>query len=76
MGIAKLLKARRLELGLDQKDIAKKLGYTSPQFISNWERGMSTPPAKKIKRLAQILELDPEIIYEEMEKSFSKRLRA
>lgn len=76
MSLGKMLKERRIELGIQQMDIAKKLGYGSAQFVSNWERGISNPPPKAIKRLAKILELDPEIIYDEMERSFSKRLRA
>ena len=76
MSLGKMLKQRRIELGIQQMDIAKKLGYGSAQFVSNWERGISNPPPKSIKRLAKILEIDPEIIYDEMERSFSKRLRA
>lgn len=38
------LKARREQVGLKQADVAKPLGYTNPQFISNWERGISDPP--------------------------------
>lgn len=76
MSVGKMLKKRRIELGIQQMDIAKKLGYGSAQFISNWERGISNPPPKVIKRLAKILEIDPEIIYDEIEQSFSRRLRA
>ncbi len=76
MPLANLLKTRRIELGIKQQEISEKLGYGSPQFISNWERGISDPPPKKVRQLAKILELDPEIIFDEMERDFSKRLRA
>ncbi|MCB0391408.1 MAG: helix-turn-helix domain-containing protein [Bdellovibrionales bacterium] len=65
-------KKRREKLGLQQKDVAKALGYTSPQFISNMERGLSLPPLKKIKKLIKLYELPPEevlkIIMSEQEK--------
>ena len=53
-------KKRREELGLHQKDVAKILGYSSPQFISNMERGLSLPPIKKIKKLIKLYNLPPE----------------
>lgn len=40
--------------GLTQNDVAEKLGYSSPQFISNWERGLSCPPVNVIPRLSGI----------------------
>lgn len=41
MKIEKLLKRYRASKDLSQKDLAKKLGYGSSQFISNIERGTS-----------------------------------
>ena len=43
------LKKARSKMGLSQRDVADKLGYTSPQFISNVERGLCSPPLKKLK---------------------------
>ncbi|MEO0337510.1 MAG: helix-turn-helix transcriptional regulator [Pseudomonadota bacterium] len=48
------LKQARLRKGLRQKDVANLLGYESPQFISNWERGVSTPPLKLLSCLSHI----------------------
>lgn len=55
-----LLKARESK-GMTQKDLAKKLGIVSAQLISNWERGLCTPPIKKLSKLSSILsiEFDP-----------------
>ena len=34
-----------------QHDSAKLLGYSSPQFISNIERGLAAPPEEMLKKL-------------------------
>ena len=49
-----ILKEKREAAGLSQLDVSKSLGYTTPQFISNWERGISTPPVKTIKKIEKI----------------------
>lgn len=54
MEIAKVLKDLRVQSGLSQGAVAKKLGYTSPQFVSNWERAISVPPVGTVKALAKI----------------------
>ncbi len=41
------LKKWRENAELSQGDLAKKMGYTSPQIVSNWERGICTVPPKK-----------------------------
>lgn len=46
---AKIIQGLRAEVGLSQADLAKKLGYASPQFISNIERGLCGVPIDKIK---------------------------
>lgn len=58
MDFSKYLKAERIKVGLSQAAVAKKLGYSSPQFISNWERGLARPPVKVIKRLISMYRLD------------------
>jgi transcriptional regulator with XRE-family HTH domain len=48
------LKKTRIERGLSQEQVSRYLGYSTPQFISNWERGVSNPPLDK---LAAIMDL-------------------
>jgi len=55
---AKFLKERRTQLGLTQAEIAKKLGYSCSQYISNMERAQCHPPAKDIKKLSKILRVN------------------
>ena len=52
--LAKFLKEKRTLAGLSQKDVATKLGYSTSQFISNWERGISQPPINTLRTLAQM----------------------
>lgn len=48
------LKSHRLNSGFSQAEVATKLGYISPQFISNWERGVSCPPLNKLNELVDL----------------------
>jgi len=50
----KWLKIIRKLSGLSQKDVAKAFKYTSAQFISNFERGLCSPPLKDIKKLSDM----------------------
>ena len=52
------LRQKRLEAGLTQLDCAKLLGFSTAQFISNWERGVAKPPLKSVKKVAEIYNLD------------------
>jgi transcriptional regulator with XRE-family HTH domain len=48
--------------GFSQGSVAKKLGYSSPQFISNIERGLCSFPIKKCKKLCKILDLPYDLL--------------
>lgn len=64
MVLAEFLKNRRIQKGLTQSAVAEKLGYTTSQFISNWERGISSPPMKTLKKLSKMYGVSPEEVYE------------
>lgn len=50
-----MLQSARIRRGLTQREVAiDMLGYSSAQFISNFERGIVTPPLKKLKELIRI----------------------
>ncbi|MFA0672652.1 helix-turn-helix domain-containing protein [Vibrio splendidus] len=49
-----VLKERRENLGLKQKDVAEYVGVT-PQTYMKWENGKNEPKASHLKKLAQIL---------------------
>ncbi|HEY8272079.1 MAG TPA: helix-turn-helix transcriptional regulator [Pseudobdellovibrionaceae bacterium] len=83
MKIGEFLKQKRLEAGLSQGSMAKRLGYTSPQFISNWERGLSKPPRSKLKKISLVLKINSEqffdsyidILLEEYRKDLKKEFK-
>ncbi len=58
------LKNKRLERGLSQKEVSDKLGYTTPQFISNWERGLSAPPIDVFKKIASLYHVSSEEMFD------------
>jgi len=54
------LSVARTEAKLTQKSVATSLGYSSAQFISNWERGLSQPPAGVIAKIVDLYRVDVE----------------
>lgn len=52
-----LIEARK-GAGLSQKAVSEAMGYSTPQFVSNWERGMSMPPVDQLKQLAKMYKAD------------------
>lgn len=48
------LQKMRLEANLTQREVSLALGYSSAQFISNFERGIAVPPLKKLKVLVKM----------------------
>jgi transcriptional regulator with XRE-family HTH domain len=57
MRLGDLIKEKRETQGLKQQDLSKVFGYTSGQYISNWERRKSNPPNKIAKQLCEILKI-------------------
>ncbi len=53
----KYLKDKRMAAGLSQADVTKELNYTSPQFLSNCERGEALLPLAKLRILASIYQI-------------------
>ena len=62
--LAKFLKEKRVQSGLSQKDVAERLGYSTSQFISNWERGISHPPLNTLRSLSQLYKINPEEMFD------------
>lgn len=48
------LQKMRERVGLTQMDVAKTLKYASPQFVSNWERGVSMPALRTLPKIAKL----------------------
>lgn len=64
VSLSEFLKEKRTHAGLSQKDVAEKLGYSSAQFISNWERGLSSPPMHTLKKLAEMYNVNVDEMFD------------
>ncbi|MCW2248519.1 transcriptional regulator with XRE-family HTH domain [Azospirillum fermentarium] len=49
---------RRKELHMTQTEIARKMGYRNPNFLSMMESGTSRVPLERCQEIADILEMD------------------
>ena len=58
--LGKYLKSKRVKAGFTQSDVSEKLGLSSPQLISNFERGLCSPPLNHLKKLVSLYGLDPD----------------
>jgi len=58
------LREKRTRIGLTQGYIANTLGYTSPQFISNWERGIAQPPVDIMYKLSKLLRVHEDDLFQ------------
>lgn len=58
--IGAFIRKARLDAGLCQRELAETFGYSSGQFVSNWERGISLPPLQILPKLAASLSLTGE----------------
>lgn len=64
--LSSFLKEARTHAGLSQRDVADILGYDTPQFISNWERGISEPPIKSVKKISRLYKIDSDDLFYEI----------
>lgn len=62
--IAALIKAKRVghPKNYSQSDLSILLGYKNGQFISNVERGLCNVPLKMMKRISEVLGMEPQEI--------------
>ena len=53
-------KALREKAGLTQREVSDALGYSTPQFISNVERGRCRFPIQKLAKIKKLYRLSVE----------------
>ena len=73
--LSDFLKEKRTQVGLSQKDVADRLGYSSAQFISNWERGLSSPPMHTLKKLAEMYNVNVDEMFDVILESTLEQVR-
>ncbi|XGC82063.1 helix-turn-helix domain-containing protein [Bdellovibrio bacteriovorus] len=66
MPMGEFLKSKRMAAGLSQKEVSKQMGYSTPQFISNWERGLSHPPVSSLKKLSVLYKIDAQELFDKL----------
>lgn len=57
MRLNKLAKAQREKLNISQARLARAMGWSSPQYVSNFEREYSTIPLKRVPKLCKALKI-------------------
>ncbi len=62
------LKLRRVVVNMPISKVGRLLGYSSGQYVSNWEREISIPPEKIVKKLLSIYKINYEEYYRELAK--------
>lgn len=62
--LSNYLKKMRRDAGLSQAEVSEALGYTSPQFVSNWERGLASPPSGAMSGLIKLYSIRPSEVIE------------
>jgi transcriptional regulator with XRE-family HTH domain len=62
--LAPFLKECRLKAGLSQKEVSEYLKYDTAQFISNWERGVSSPPVSILWKLASLYSISAQKLFD------------
>lgn len=68
------LKEKRERAGLSQKTVSNKLGYSTAQFVSNWERGISHPPVTALKKIAHLYGITAEDLFEKLKEQATEDL--
>lgn len=61
-------RAIREKAGLTQRDVSEALGYSTPQFISNVERGRCSFPVEQLPRLRKLYRMSTDQILDLMMK--------
>lgn len=58
MTFGEAFKKERKQAGVSQGKISKSMGWSSPQFVSNWERGLSYPSQESLKTICDKFSMD------------------
>ncbi len=73
--LGQVIKEYRVNAGLTQKDLAEKLGYNIPQFISLMENGHSKIPLNVLGELISYLKIPEKMVLELLLEAYKKEAR-
>lgn len=68
------LRVCREKKGVTQHELAFILGYSSPQFVSNWERNLAKPPLNKARQIANHLDIPVEKYRKQLINDYKRHL--
>lgn len=68
----KFIRENRLKADLQQTEVAFALRCRS-QFIANWERGISSPPKEKVKKLCDLLKVTKKSLVNQIAQDYTDR---
>jgi transcriptional regulator with XRE-family HTH domain len=74
--IGNIVREHRERKGLTQMEVASRLGYDSPQFVSLFERGLSKVPVTTLGRLITILGIPEKTITHILLSDYEVEVRA
>ena len=57
-----IVREARTQRGWDQAELARRLGFVRQQAVSRWENGTSRPRRAMIAQLADLLDLDVDML--------------
>ena len=69
------LKRHRETSNVSQAELANFMGYSTSQFVSNWERGIAPPPVDQLKKICAKTGGDAEEAYRMYEKRVVRETR-
>lgn len=72
--IGEFLRSKREAKKLSQTDVAQSL-KVKPQFVSNWERGMSSPPTRLLKQIMKLFGISENELVNFMVQEYEAYLR-
>lgn len=75
MEIGEIVQSYRRKAGMTQLELAQKLGYKIPQFISLIENGHSKVPLSIIAELVAILRIPEDLILDSLLATYEKEAR-
>jgi transcriptional regulator with XRE-family HTH domain len=68
------LRSYRKQAGLRQVDVAARLGFTSTDRISHWEKGQAFPSVTNLFKLSAIYKAPAQELYGEFFKSVDEKI--
>lgn len=72
--VGRYFRQKRVAVGLTQIDLSRILGYSTSQFVSNWERGLCMPPLNSMAKLSEVLKIPKKEIVDMLTEEYRRSL--